>query len=347
MRHTKGSIVLSETQDHPILRQILACGFVTHDQLFRFMQLSLHERSRKSYNNRIRRLVKHNVVVEGYSPLVPGSRYYSIPTATAVILAGRGPLYVGAITGLEKRREIDALAHGIELNDIHLALAGSGRLIRWKPEVEIRAQNERTDFGHPKDYDAVVTLEGPAGEARFALEYERTPKREPQYVEIQRKLATETGCRLRALPGAKSLRTVANRQVVSKNRPDRGVRRGIGVLSGSFGYTCYRACIPVSCSSEQRAQMTGMRSFAVSMGPVCRFGPLLKSHWQRNLVWHYPSAFVVCSPLFVAVVVVDDLRCGYVNFCWQVGNGIGLRWNCGLRERVCQEDVNSVMLCER
>ena len=192
MRHTKGSIVLSETQDHPILRQILACGFVTHDQLFRFMQLSLHERSRNSYNNRIRRLVKHNVVVEGYSPLVPGSRYYSIPTATAVILAGRGPLYVGAITGLEKRRETDALAHAIELNDIHLALAGSGRLIRWKPEVEIRAQNERTDFGHPKDYDAVVTLEGPAGETRFALEYERTPKREPQYVEIQRKLATET-----------------------------------------------------------------------------------------------------------------------------------------------------------
>ena len=79
--------------------------------------------------------------------------------------------------------------------------------------------------------------------------------------------------------------------------------------------------------------MTATRSFAVSMGPVCRFGPLLKSHWQRNLVWHYPSAFVVCSPLFVAVVVVDDLRCGCVNFCWQVGNGIGPRWNCGLRER--------------
>jgi hypothetical protein len=163
MRHAKGSIVLSETQDHPILRQVLGCGFVTHDQLFRFMQLSLHERSRNSFNNRIRRLVKHEIVAEGYSPLVPGSRYYSIPTATAVILAGRGPLYVGAITGLEKRRETDALAHAIELNDIHLALAGSGLLIRWKPEVEIRAQNERTDFGHPKDYDAVVTLEGPNG----------------------------------------------------------------------------------------------------------------------------------------------------------------------------------------
>jgi hypothetical protein len=192
MRHAKGSIVLSEMQDHPILRQVLACGFVTHNQLFRFMQLSMHERSRNSFNNRIRRLVKHKIVVEGYSPLIPGSRYYSIPTATAVILAGRGPLYVGAITGLEKRREADALAHAVELNDIHLALAGSGLLIRWKPEVEIRAQNERTDFRHSKDYDAVVTLDGPHGESQFALEYERTPKREPQYFEIQRKLATET-----------------------------------------------------------------------------------------------------------------------------------------------------------
>ena len=188
MRHAKGSIVLSETQDHPILRQVLACGFVTHDQLFRFMQLSLHERSRNSFNNRIRRLVKHDIVAEGYSPLVPGSRYYSIPTATAVILAGRGPLYVGAITGLEKRRETDALAHAIELNDIHLALAGSGLLIRWKPEVEIRAQNERTDFGHSKDYDAVVTVCCRKAEVRFALEYERTAKTEAEYADIGRRI---------------------------------------------------------------------------------------------------------------------------------------------------------------
>jgi hypothetical protein len=78
--------------------------------------------------------------------------------------------------------------------------------------------------------------------------------------------------------------------------------------------------------------MTAMRDFAVSIGSVCSFGPLLKSHRQRNLVWHYSSAFVGCSPLFGAVVVVDDLRRGRVNVCWQVGNGIGPRWGCGLKE---------------
>ncbi len=192
MRYIKGSIVLSETQDYPILRQVLQCGFVTHDQLYRFMRLSFHERSRSSFNNRTRRLVKHSIVVQGYSPLVPGSRYYSIPTETAVALAGRGPLYVGAITGLEKRRERDALAHAVELNEIHLALAGSGLLVRWKPEVEIRAQNEHSDFGHPKDYDAVVTVQGPNGETKFALEYERTPKKESQYIDILGKLEKET-----------------------------------------------------------------------------------------------------------------------------------------------------------
>jgi hypothetical protein len=192
VRYMKGSIVLSETQDYPILRQILQCGFVTHDQLYRFMRLSFHERSRMSFNNRMRRLAKHGIVTRGYSPLVPGSRYYSLPTETAVALAGRGPLYVGAITGLEKRRERDALAHAIELNEIHLALAGSGLLVRWKPEVEIRAQNERSDFGHPKDYDAVVTVQGPQREAQFALEYERTPKKESQYIEILGKLEKET-----------------------------------------------------------------------------------------------------------------------------------------------------------
>lgn len=79
--------------------------------------------------------------------------------------------------------------------------------------------------------------------------------------------------------------------------------------------------------------MTAMRSFAVSMASVCSFGLLLKSHRQRNLVWHYPSAFVVCSPPFGAVVVIGDLRRGCVTFRWQVGNGIGPRWECGLRER--------------
>ena len=79
--------------------------------------------------------------------------------------------------------------------------------------------------------------------------------------------------------------------------------------------------------------MTAMRSFAVYMGSVCSFGLLLKSHRQWNLVWHYPSAFVVCSPAFGAVVVIGDLRRGCVTFSWQVGNGIGPRWECGLRER--------------
>jgi hypothetical protein len=211
MRYVKGSIVLSEAQDHPILRQVLECGFVTHDQLFRFMQLSCRERSRNSFNNRLRRLVKNSVVSQGHSPLVPGSRYYTIPTHTAVMLAGRGPLYAGAISGLEKRREVDALAHAIEFNDIHLALADSGLLIRWKPECEIREQNDRTDFGYPKDYDAVVTLAGPRGERRLALEYERTPKRELQYLEIQRRLVTEAriGCVLYLAPSHYTLSRIS------------------------------------------------------------------------------------------------------------------------------------------
>lgn len=235
MRYTKGSIVLSETQDYPILRQVLQCGFVTHDQLYQFMRLSFHERSRNSFNNRMRRLVKHSVVAQSCSPLVPGSRYYAIPTETAAALAGRGPLYVGAITGLQKRREHDALAHAIELNEIHLALAGSGLLIRWKPEGEIRAQNVQTAFGHAKDYDAVVTVQGPNGESRFALEYERTPKREPQYFDIQRKLGAENARRLCSVSGANPLRALTGSEVVSPHEADGSVRCRARVPQRAFG----------------------------------------------------------------------------------------------------------------
>jgi hypothetical protein len=39
MRYLKGSIVLSEAKDYPLLRRVLHCTFVTPDQLFQFQRL--------------------------------------------------------------------------------------------------------------------------------------------------------------------------------------------------------------------------------------------------------------------------------------------------------------------
>jgi hypothetical protein len=70
MRYAKGSIQLSASHDHPLLRQVLRCGFVTHDQLFAFLRRDCNERNRQSFDWRARRLVKHGLIVRQTAAMV-------------------------------------------------------------------------------------------------------------------------------------------------------------------------------------------------------------------------------------------------------------------------------------
>jgi hypothetical protein len=55
----------------------------------------------------------------------------------------------------------------------------------------VRSQNELTGFGFAKDYDAIVTVRTEAGEQRFALEYERSPKPMRYYRDVAASLSRE------------------------------------------------------------------------------------------------------------------------------------------------------------
>jgi hypothetical protein len=81
--------------------------------------------------------------------------------------------------------------HSIELNEIHLSVLRGGVLVRWIGSREIRSQNELTAFGFAKDYDAIVTVRTEAGEQRFALEYERSPKPMRYYKQVAASLSRE------------------------------------------------------------------------------------------------------------------------------------------------------------
>jgi hypothetical protein len=74
---------------------------------------------------------------------------------------------------------------------VHLALWRSRALVRWTPATEICSQN-LTSYGYAKDYHAVVAVSCDGGQARFALEYERTPKTFGAYGEIANTLEDET-----------------------------------------------------------------------------------------------------------------------------------------------------------
>jgi hypothetical protein len=73
---------------------------------------------------------------------------------------------------------------------LHLGSRTIQRLIA-EGLLEIRSQNELTGFGFAKDYDAVVTVRTEAGEQRFALEYERSPKTIKYYRDVAASLSRE------------------------------------------------------------------------------------------------------------------------------------------------------------
>jgi hypothetical protein len=191
MRYRKGTVELNQSQDLPLLRQILRSQFVSHDQLFQFMRLGGHELNRQCFNWRVRRLAEHGFVNRHDAPGLAAGAVYSIGSNGLLRLQGDGEYHSGSIDGTLRRSNGVAVAHALGLNQLHLRLLGAGVVVDWKPEVEIRSQNELTQFGYAKDYDAIVTLRSNRGQARFALEYERSPKTYKEYARIRAAIETE------------------------------------------------------------------------------------------------------------------------------------------------------------
>ena len=190
MRYRKGMIALSEIRDYPLLRRVLHCSFVTPAQLYQFMKLDYCVSSRNAFDNRLRRLLAHDLLVRHDIPTMNRGVVYSISRAGASELVGRGEYYSGSTDiGKESNGHVQ---HALELNDIHLVLKQNRTLVRWTPESDIRSRNEFTEIGYVKDYDAVVAVRIGEHEHRFALEYERTQKANGRYQEIQKRIQAET-----------------------------------------------------------------------------------------------------------------------------------------------------------
>ena len=191
MRYPAGSLQLNPSRDLPLLRQVLHSEFVTHSQLFEFMRLNHHERSRKSFDWRLRRLAAGELVRRRTIPGCTGELVYSVSNSAGVLLQGRGEYCLVGRDRFNGKEAERSVLHAIGLNDIQLSLLRAGLLVRWTSSLEIRSQNELTAFGFAKDYDAVVTVRTETGEQRFALEYERSPKPMRYYRDVAASLSRE------------------------------------------------------------------------------------------------------------------------------------------------------------
>ena len=195
MRYPKGSLQLNQSRDLPLLRQMLHAEYVTHSQLFEFARLNHFERSRKSFEWRVRRLVAGSLATRQTVPGCSGGCVYSVAANGASLLQGMGEYCLvgsGKLNGKETERTV---FHALELNEIQLSALRAGLLVRWISSMEIRSQNELTRFGFAKDYDAVMTVRTGAGDSRFALEYERSPKPKRYYISTAAALDREAHVR--------------------------------------------------------------------------------------------------------------------------------------------------------
>jgi len=190
VRYRKGTIALSDSQDYPLLRRVLHCGFVTSTQLYEFMKLDYAASSRNAFDNRLRRLLAHELLVRHDIPSINLGVVYSMSRAGISEMIGKGEYYSGSLdVGGPPGGHVQ---HSLELNDIHLALKRAGMLVRWTPESDIRSRNEFTDSGYVKDYDATIAVRLDNREHRFALEYERTAKAKRHYQRIWKRVEAET-----------------------------------------------------------------------------------------------------------------------------------------------------------
>jgi hypothetical protein len=184
VRYFKGSIKLSLEHDHPILRQTLHSGFVTQDQLREFLVVGGHEQRRECYNWRVKRLVDHGFLKRHLLSNAARSFVYSLTEDGVRELVNLDQCHTAVVGFYNRNGDGDRIRHAIDLNDIRLALGRRGLLAGWKSDLEVRSQNEFTNYGYAKDYDAVVTLRLDGQDVQFALEYERQPKARDRYIEI-------------------------------------------------------------------------------------------------------------------------------------------------------------------
>ena len=78
MRYAKGGLVINPERDIPLLRQVRNSRFVSHSQLFELMKFGGSDRSRDSFNWRVRRLAKSGHISICGGIFCAGSAVYRI-----------------------------------------------------------------------------------------------------------------------------------------------------------------------------------------------------------------------------------------------------------------------------
>jgi hypothetical protein len=195
MRYAKGTLVITEERDIPLLRHVRNARFVSHNQLYELMMLDCLGSCRTTFNWRVRRLLRTGHIQRLAGMNWQRSRIYFITAYGLSELETRGEFLLAMHSGNRQTPDRLRAAHALDLNAIRLSLARSGLLVSWTSEVEISSANmvAKMVAGEPyaKNYDAVVKVWLGNEVREFALEYERSLKSAKRYEKISELLDGE------------------------------------------------------------------------------------------------------------------------------------------------------------
>lgn len=191
MRYIKDSVVINPDRDLPLLRQVRNSRFVTHKQLFEFMQFAGSDDRRNSFNWRTKRLLGAGHLSTCDGRFGTGSAIYRITKSGLALLEHHGEFTAILHSNTEHLPHTAQVFHSLELNAVHLALAQKQLLAGWLSEIEIASFNIISQSRYQKDYDAVVEVWMGDRKVCFALEYERSLKSSKQYQRVREALDAE------------------------------------------------------------------------------------------------------------------------------------------------------------
>ncbi len=190
MRYRKGSIVISEAFDIPLLLLIRNSGYINHEQL---IALSGYDKSQSSVCNflwRIRRLLAGGFVGL-FDRRIEGHKVYSITRKGLAELESFGHMVYSLNPETTSIGQPSKMTHCLELNEIRLTLLRYGLLDSWLSDIEVCSENLLTENRYVKDYDALAMLRVGDRRLHCAIEYERTTKSLARYAEIRQALSQE------------------------------------------------------------------------------------------------------------------------------------------------------------
>ena len=220
MRYAKNSLVINPERDIPLLLQVRNSRFISHQQLFEFMQYQGIDHSRSSFNWRTRRLLGSGYLSVCECRSGAGSPVYRITKEGLALLEHGGHFTTVLHSRTEHLPHVSQIFHALELNGIQLRLRRQNLLAGWHSDVEVASFNNISRSPYQKDYDAVVDVWLGDKRVCFALEYERSLKSARQYERVRQALESEqqVGCILYLTAGIEILvHLVHEFQTVSTN----------------------------------------------------------------------------------------------------------------------------------